>query len=58
MARFETVLDLIERDEYRLRPEYPEAKSARAGAQMGWSIFSSAFSDRQSAAKAGALTVR
>jgi len=31
VARFEWVLNAIERDGYRLRPEYPERKSWRAG---------------------------
>ncbi len=58
IARFESVLDSIERDEYVLRPEYRESKSAKAGAQMGWSIFWSALSDRQAGTGPGALTVR
>lgn len=39
MARFETVLDAIERDGYRLRAAYPECKTLRAGLSMGWSMF-------------------
>jgi hypothetical protein len=58
MARFESVLDSIERDEYVLRSEYRESKSPRAGARMGWSVFWSAFNDRQAAPESGALTTR
>jgi squalene/phytoene synthase len=58
MARFETVLDSIEGDNYRLRPDYREAKSPRAGAQMGWSIFWAAFKDHPSTASRDAVTVR
>lgn len=36
IARFEWVAGQIERDGYRLRPSYPERKSARAAAWMGW----------------------
>ncbi len=46
MARFETVLESIERDGYLLRPDYHEAKGAGAGAQMGWSVLWSAFNNR------------
>lgn len=37
MARFEWMLDAIERDRYLLRPEYPERKSLRASLWMTWS---------------------
>ena len=49
MARFETVLDSIERDGYRLRRDYREARSPVAGARMGWSLLHSAFNDGQGA---------
>ncbi len=58
IARFESVLDSIERDRYLLRREYSESKSATAGAQMGLSIIWSAFSERPPATEPGALTVR
>ena len=58
IARFERVLDSMERDGYVLRPEYGESKSARAGAQMGWSIFWSAFNIGQTGTESGALTTR
>lgn len=35
IARFELVLDSIERDNYHLRPSYPERKSKRATVKMG-----------------------
>ena len=35
-ARFEWMLRAIERDNYYLRPEYPERKSLRAGLWMSW----------------------
>jgi phytoene/squalene synthetase len=40
IARFEWVLDTIEREGYRLRPEYPERKSLNAGLRMGSSVVS------------------
>ena len=49
MARFEMVLDSIERDGYRLRREYREAKSPVAGARIGWSVLNSSFDDSQGA---------
>lgn len=36
-ARFEWMLNAIERDNYHLRFEYPERKSLRAGLWMAWS---------------------
>jgi phytoene/squalene synthetase len=42
-ARFETVLSAIERDDYHLRPEYPECKSLMSGLWMGWSAIRQAF---------------
>ncbi|MBN1310994.1 MAG: squalene/phytoene synthase family protein [Anaerolineae bacterium] len=44
-ARFETVLEAIERDGYLLRERYPERKSMRAGLDMTWSAFSLALID-------------
>ena len=34
IARFEVVLNAIEKDDYRLRPAYPERKSIKAGLKM------------------------
>jgi hypothetical protein len=39
-ARFEWMLRAIERDHYRLRPEYPERKSLKAALWMGWRVLS------------------
>jgi len=58
MARFETVLNSIERDAYVLRPEYLESKGPKAGAQMGWAIFWSALNDRRPVSPSGTLTTR
>lgn len=44
MARFEGVLDAIERDGYRLRSSYPECKGLGKGLEMGWLALSQAFS--------------
>jgi phytoene/squalene synthetase len=58
MARFETVLDLIERDDYLLRARYPERKTLAAGVKMCWSAFSSASKERSPRTKSRTLTVR
>lgn len=42
-ARFEWMLDAIERDDYCLRADYPERKSWMAGLWMGWSALTSLF---------------
>lgn len=41
IARFEWMLDAIERDRYCLRSEYPERKSLRTGLGMAWSTLAS-----------------
>jgi phytoene/squalene synthetase len=46
-ARFETVLDMIERDGWVLRPDYRERKSPANALRMGWSIIRSAFAPRR-----------
>jgi phytoene/squalene synthetase len=43
IARFEVVLDAIEKDEFVLRAEYPERKTRRAALKMGWAALSQAF---------------
>ena len=58
IARFESVLDSIERDGYMLRHQYRESKGAKAGIQMGWSIFRSAFGNDTSSARPSGVTVR
>ena len=45
-ARFETVLDMMERDGWLLRPHYRERKSPRNAVRMGWSILFSALAPR------------
>lgn len=42
-ARFEWMLNAIERDNYCLRSEYPERKSLAAGLWMAWHMLASAF---------------
>lgn len=39
-ARFEWVLNAIERDNYNLRPDYSQRKSLQAGLWMVWSVLS------------------
>ncbi|MEW5940231.1 MAG: squalene/phytoene synthase family protein [Chloroflexota bacterium] len=46
MARFEWLLDTIEREDFLLRPAYNERKSMFAGFRMGWLALASAFSLR------------
>jgi hypothetical protein len=43
MARFEGVLDAIEREDYLLRAAYPERKSLVGAVRMGWFALSQAF---------------
>ncbi len=43
MARFEWMLQAIERDGYRLRRSYPERKSLRAALWMAWTVIKSAL---------------
>jgi hypothetical protein len=38
IARFEGVLNAIEREGYRLRPSYGEFKTVWGGLSMGWSV--------------------
>jgi phytoene/squalene synthetase len=42
-ARFEWMLNAIERDNFCLRNEYPERKSIKAGLWMGWLTLTSMF---------------
>ena len=41
LARFEWMLRLIERDDYRLRADYPERKSFRALIWIAWRVLAS-----------------
>jgi hypothetical protein len=43
VARFEWLLDTIEREDYRLRPQYTERKSLQTALWMSWLTLSSAF---------------
>ena len=43
IARFEVVLDAIEKEEYWLRADYPERKSGRAALKMGWAALLQTF---------------
>ena len=58
IARFESVLDAIERDGYKLRSEYPECKRLGCVMKMGWSVFSSALAHPQHRVESGALLAR
>jgi phytoene/squalene synthetase len=40
IARFEGVLDAIEQDGYRLRPDYADCKGLAQGVRMSWSVLS------------------
>ncbi len=46
IARFEWLLDTFEREDYRLRPQYNERKSAGTGLRMSWLTFSSMITSR------------
>jgi hypothetical protein len=47
IARFEWLLDTMEREDYLLRPQYNERKSTRIGLQMSWLTLSSMFNLRR-----------
>jgi len=57
IARFEGVLDAIEREGFLLRSAYPEHKSLAASLRMGWSVLSLAL-NRQNGSAFPALPVR
>jgi len=46
-ARFESVLDAIERDDYRLSAAYPECKTLHAGLSVGQSVVSQMTNQRR-----------
>jgi phytoene/squalene synthetase len=48
-ARFEWLLDTVEREGYALRPQYSERRSLRTGARMGWQAISSMINLRGTA---------
>ena len=43
IARFDWLLDTIEKEGYRLRPQYDERKSTRTSLRMGWLALTSSF---------------
>lgn len=47
MARFETLLDTFEKENYTLRPQYNERKSAGTGLRMSWLALSSLLNLRR-----------
>ncbi len=58
IARFEVVLDIIERDGYQLRAAYPERKSLAAALRMGWSVIRRALNQPRPRQLPRALAVR
>lgn len=56
IARFEWVLDVIERDGYRLRAAYPERRRARAGASILLAAGRSAMAGRRGGRRAQATS--
>jgi phytoene/squalene synthetase len=46
IARFEWLLDTFEQEDYRLRPQYNERKSAGTGLRMSWLTIASMFNLR------------
>ena len=57
-ARFEWMLRAIERDNYCLRPEYPERKSLRAGLWMIWLTLASVLASPRMRSNPQSLTVQ
>lgn len=53
IARFEWLLDTVEKEGFLLRPGYPDRKSIRAGLKMGWSVISTIMNSR-----AGGATIQ
>jgi len=58
IARFEWLLDTIERDRYLLRPHYDERKSIRTGLRMSLDTLSSIFSPRRVGISPQTVSVR
>ena len=58
IARFEWVLDAIEREGYRLRSDYSERKSLGAGAEMAWSALTLALSPHRPQSASHALAAK
>jgi phytoene/squalene synthetase len=55
-ARFESLLDTIEREEYHLRPTYAERKSLASGWRMGWQTLAAMLGLNKTGAPARPLT--
>jgi phytoene/squalene synthetase len=55
-ARFEWMLNTIERDAYCLRSEYPERKNLLTGLWMGWSTLTSMFASMRMKTESRKLT--
>jgi phytoene/squalene synthetase len=53
ISRFELVLDAIEKDNYVLRPDYPERKSKKAALKMGWTAVSQSLDSVARFSKSG-----
>ena len=51
IARFEGVLEAIQAEGYRLRPNYADCKRKAAALQMGWSVLALAFAGRRQPAR-------
>lgn len=58
IARFEGVLDSIEREGYRLRPDYSDRKSLKAGMALGWSALWLALLPRRPGMASPAMLVK
>lgn len=58
IARFEGVLDAIEQEGYRLREDYTERQSLRAGAKLAWSVLWSALNLHRREAKPQVLLTK
>ena len=55
IARFERVLDVIEREDYLLRSSYPECSTPASGGAMAWSVLWAAAMNRPAQLGAGEL---
>lgn len=57
-ARFEWLLDTIEKEDYCLRPQYGERKKFVTGLRMGWLTLSSMLASRSASRSPQTVTVR
>ena len=58
IARFEWLLDTIEKEDYCLRPQYNERKSLGTGLRMGWLTLSSMLASRQARVSSQTISER